>query len=180
MFLNCPGVCATAGVAASAALATATEASASFMNPLRWLDIFSLPADLSSPFLRRPLMVVGDEFFGRSWIAERRSVRVCPLYSWRKITWQQPSGGDSLFAFAPKHRDFEDKCNRQLLAKGDDVRFGSKADISACIGHGRVRLECPLRANSGHRSPITRSSMLSHQLGRHTSVLGLAHCRMSA
>jgi len=32
-------------------------------------------------------MVAGGEFFGRSRIAERRSVRVCPLCSWRKIAW---------------------------------------------------------------------------------------------
>src|SRR5262245_46389241 len=67
MFLNCPGVCATAGVAASAALATATEALASFMNLLRSLDIFSLPADLSSPFLRRPLMIIGRMIDARKY-----------------------------------------------------------------------------------------------------------------
>jgi hypothetical protein len=63
MFLNCPGVCATAGVAASAALATATEAPASFMNPLRSFDIFLSLRICRHHFLRRPLMVVGGEFF---------------------------------------------------------------------------------------------------------------------
>jgi len=32
-------------------------------------------------------MIVGGDFFGRSWIAERRSVKVCPLCSWRKAGW---------------------------------------------------------------------------------------------
>src|SRR5262249_14316106 len=88
-FLNWPGVCAPAGVAASAALASTAEALASFMNPLRSFDIFLSLRICRHHFLRRPLMFVGGEFFRRSWIAERRS-RVCPLCSWRKTAWQQP------------------------------------------------------------------------------------------
>jgi hypothetical protein len=55
----------------------------------------------------------------------------------------------------------------------EDVRFGSKADISHCnrhvcftpeSGHSVVFEECPLRANSGHRQPysITSSARVSN------------------
>ncbi len=51
------------------------------------------------------------------------------------------------------------KAKGDTRLRSDDVRFGSKADIRACVGHVRFtpesghsqrRLRCPLSANSGH------------------------------
>jgi len=57
-----------------------------------------------------------------------------------------------------------------IRARGDNVRFGSQADISACVGHVRFTPEsghtagctkCPLSAKSGHQSiPAERSLIL--------------------
>src|SRR4029077_17924005 len=67
--------------------------------------------------------------------------------------------------------------------RGNNVRFGSKADMCAAIsnvrfapesGHVRCTQRCPLRANSGlmHRSKQHRYSITSSASA--TSVLGTA------
>ena len=70
-----------------------------------------------------------------------------------------------------------------------DVRFGSKADICAAIGHvrfapesGHVRCSygCPLRAKSGHCSYSITSSASSKNDSRIVSPSALAVLRLTA
>jgi len=75
-------------------------------------------------------MVAGGEFFGRSRIAERRSVRVCPLCSWRKIAWQQ--------------RFYLGQTRRHP----SDVRFASLADMSSAIRSARRRGTSEMRSSN--------------------------------
>src|SRR5262245_36294653 len=72
MFLNCPGVCATAGVGASAALATATEAPANFMNPLRSLDIFLSVRIWHHHFSNNYRWPLAASLPGLLWVTERQ------------------------------------------------------------------------------------------------------------
>jgi len=63
--------------------------------------------------------------------------------------------------------------------KGDDVRFGSKADIGANVadvrftpesGHFRIRLRCPLSAKSGHWFNHSPRSLLEQLRRRYIAI----------
>src|SRR5262245_10994007 len=126
-----------------------------FYEPSTIARHFSLPADLPPPFSQ----TTTD---GR-W---RRVLRTFGLLNAGLLGSALFAPGARLLGNNPAVATFSLRQNTVISktnATGNCWRerrrcpLGSKADISACIGHVRVRLECPLRANSGHRSPITRS-----------------------